>query len=110
PPPSRPGRRRSAHAATRSGPASDLHPECAREAHVSLDDVVHVGDAVAQHERALDAEAEGESGVPVRVDAGGGEHPAVDHAGAAELDPPGAAAGAAARVLALADPAAAVDL
>src|SRR6476620_799404 len=90
--------------------ASDLHPELRAEPHVSLNDVVHVAHPVAQHERALDAQAEGEAGVAVGVDAARGEHAAVDHAAAAHLDPARATAGAAVRVLAVADPAAAVDL
>src|SRR6476661_9096186 len=90
--------------------ASDLHPELRAEPHVSLNDVPHVAHPVAEHERALDAQAEREAGVPVGVDPARGQHPAVDHAAAAHLDPARAAAGAARGVLALADPAAAVDL
>src|SRR6478609_2462304 len=74
---------------------SDPHPELLREADVALDDLVHPLDPVAQLERPLDAEPEGEGGVDVRVDAAGAQHLAVDHAGAAQLDPAGAAAGAA---------------
>src|SRR5690606_11822852 len=47
---------------------SDHHPELLREAHVALDHVAHVLDAVAEHERALDAHAERERRVLVRVD------------------------------------------
>src|SRR5262245_13025315 len=42
---------------------SDLHSELLREADVALDHVAHVFDAVAEHERALNAHAEGEGGV-----------------------------------------------
>src|SRR5690606_7153327 len=59
------------------------------EAHVSLDHVAHVGDAVAQHESAFDAHTEREPGVDVRVDARGAQHVRVDHAAAAPFDPAG---------------------
>src|SRR3954452_24885794 len=44
--------------------------ELQREADVALDHVVHVSDAVAEHQGALDAHAKGEAGVDVRVDPG----------------------------------------
>src|SRR3954469_8396327 len=74
---------------------SDPHPELLREADVALDDLVHALHPVAQLQRPLDAEPEGEPGVDVRVDAAGAQHLSVDHAGATELDPAGATAGAA---------------
>src|SRR3954451_3503114 len=74
---------------------SDPHPELLREADVALDDLVHPLDPVAQLKGPLDAEPEGEPGVDVRVDAAGAQHLSVDHAGATELDPAGATAGAA---------------
>src|SRR6266545_3754081 len=50
---------------------SDLHPERAGEPGVALDHVAHVRHPVAEHERALDAHAEGEPGVLVGIDAAG---------------------------------------
>ena len=50
---------------------------------------------VAEHQRPVDAHAEREAGVALAVDAAGGQHPGVDHAAAAPLDPALAAAGAA---------------
>ncbi len=49
---------------------------------------------MAEHQHPLDAEPEGEAAVLLRVDAAGGEHPRVDHAAAAQLDPALAGAGA----------------
>ena len=46
------------------------------EAHVALDDVAHVGDVVAEHQRALDAHAEREAAVALGVDAAGDAAPA----------------------------------
>src|SRR5699024_2586759 len=77
---------------------SDLRPVVLGEADVALHDVVHVGHPVAQHEDALDAEAEGEALVLLRVHAHGAQHGGVDHAAAAHLDPAGAAADPAARI------------
>ena len=57
------------------------------EPHVALDHVAHVLDAVAEHQRALDAHAEREPAVALGVDAAGDQHPRVDHAAAAPLDP-----------------------
>ena len=83
------------------------------EADVALEHVAHVGDAVAEHQGAVDAHAEREAGVAVVVDAARGEHARVDHAAAAPLDPALALAGAAVvdgGVQAAADEAAQVDL
>ena len=54
-----------------TGRASDLHPEGRGEPDVALDHVAHVGDVVAEHQRALDAHAEREAGVALGVDAAG---------------------------------------
>src|SRR3954451_23626081 len=77
------------------GPASDLHPELAAEPHITLDHVPHVLDAVAKHQRPLQAHPERETGVPLGVDAAGLQHPRVHHPAAAPLDPALAATGAA---------------
>src|SRR5580765_8512324 len=53
--------------------------------------------------RTSDPQPEREPGVDVRVDAAGAQHLAVDHARAAELDPPRSATGPAGRVVAMAD-------
>src|SRR4029450_8344150 len=83
--------------------ASDLHAVVQAEPDVALDHVVHVLDPVAEHHGPLEAHAEGEPAVAVGVDAAGAQHVRVDHAAAAPLDPAGALAGAAVRVLAAAD-------
>ena len=67
------------------------HHKLFGETHVTFDQVVHVVDVAAQQERALHADAEGETGVDVRVDAGGLQHVRVHHAAAAPLEPAGAA-------------------
>src|SRR5450631_88218 len=59
--------------------------EC--EPHIAFDDVAHVATAVSRQQRAFDAHAEGEAGVPLRVDATGDQHPRVDHAAPAPFDP-----------------------
>src|SRR3954462_1027139 len=64
-----------------------LHSERRGEPDVALDDVAHVADAGAELQGALDAHAEREAGVFLRVDAAGGQHPRVDHPAAAPLDP-----------------------
>ena len=46
------------------------HHKLFGETHVTFDQVVHVVDVAAQQERALHADAEGETCVDVRVDAG----------------------------------------
>src|ERR1700744_6795288 len=66
---------------------SDLRPEGPAEPDVALGGVAAVGDPVADHERALDPQAEREAAVAVGVDAAGDEHPRVDHAAARDLDP-----------------------
>src|ERR1700735_4443732 len=50
---------------------SDLHPESPAEPHVAVVGVADLVDAVGEHQRPLDAEAEREPAVPVGVDAGG---------------------------------------
>src|ERR1700689_2131236 len=74
---------------------SDLHPEGPAEPDVAVVGVADLVDAVGEHQRALDAEPERETAVPVGVDAAGDEHPGVDHAAAGDLDPALAAADAA---------------
>src|SRR6266536_2623308 len=66
---------------------SALHSESAGEPRVTFDHVPHVADPVAELERALDAHAEREARVFLRVDPTGAQHPRVDHAAAAPLDP-----------------------
>src|SRR3712207_2816866 len=66
---------------------SGLRPERQREALVALVEVADVGDAVAEHQRAVQAHAEGEAGVALGIDAAGAQHGRVDHAAAAPLDP-----------------------
>ena len=92
---------------------SDLRSEGGGEADVALEQVAQVLDAVAEHQGPVDAHAEGEAGVALGVDAAGGQHPRVDHAAAAPLDPALALAGAAVstgRAQAAADEADQVDL
>src|SRR6478752_6833691 len=89
---------------------SDLQAELLGEAHVALDHVTHVSHSMAEHQRALDAHAEGERGVLLGVNAGGDEHIGVCHAAAADLDPAGAAARAACRIGAAAHEAAHIHL
>src|ERR1700744_2298490 len=66
---------------------SDLHPERPAEPHVPVVGVTDLVDAVREHQRPLDAEAEGEPAVTVRVDAAGHQDARVDHAAAGDLDP-----------------------
>src|SRR5580704_13866910 len=66
---------------------SDLHPESPAEPHVAVVGVADLVDAVGEHERPLDAKAEREPGVAVRVDAAGHQDPGIDHAAARDLDP-----------------------
>src|SRR5690606_19380735 len=82
----------------------DLRPVVLGEAAVALHHVPHVRDAVAQHEDALDAEAEGEALVLLGVDPGRAQHVRVDHAAAAHLDPAGTPADAAVRIGVVLDP------
>src|SRR5882757_7166236 len=71
---------------------SDLHPERPAEPHVPVIGVTDLVDAVREHQRPLDAQAEGEPAVAVRVDAAGHQDARVDHAAAGDLDPALAAA------------------
>src|SRR6185503_21264096 len=71
------------------------------------------GDVVAEHRHALDADAEGEAGVALGIDAGVLEDDGMDHAAAEDLDPSRVLAEAAASALAVglhAEDAADVDL
>src|SRR5690554_4494392 len=70
---------------------SDHSLELQREARVALDDVVHVGDAVAQHQGALEAHAEREARVLLGVHPARAQHVGVDHAATTPLDPAGTA-------------------
>src|SRR6185503_13150666 len=95
--------------------ASDVAPERDGEPHVALHHVAHVLDPVPEHQRALDPHPEREAGVAVRVDAAGDQHPGVDDAATAPLDPALTGAGAARPVgvadrLAVADEALEVEL
>src|SRR5690349_12761305 len=65
--------------------------EGAAEPDVALDHVAHVGEAVAELQGALEAHAEREARVDVRVDPGRPQHVRVDHAAATPLDPAGPA-------------------
>ena len=55
--------------------------------HVVLIQFADVGDSVAAGADALDAEAEGETGVLLGVVADGAKHVGIDHARPAHLDP-----------------------
>src|SRR5580700_9380559 len=66
---------------------SDLHPERPAEPHVALGSLPDVGQPVADHQAALDAEAEREPAIPVGVDTARHQDPRVDHAAAGDLDP-----------------------
>src|SRR3546814_16308220 len=57
------------------------------ETDVALEHVAEVLDAVAEHQGAVDAHAEGEAGVGLRVDAAGDEDARVHDSTAAPLDP-----------------------
>src|SRR4051795_12393268 len=71
--------------------ASGADSERQRETDVTFDHVAHVGDAVAELQRALHAHTEGEAGVNLRVDAAGAQHIRIDHSAATPLDEAGAA-------------------
>ena len=92
---SMPGRQVDVLGQPGDGCLHDFHPEGGGEPDVALDDVAHVRDVVAEHQRPLDAHAEREPAVALGVDAAGGQHARVDHAAAAPLDPALAAARAA---------------
>src|SRR5512140_3040156 len=64
-----------------------------QEAHVVLEERAQVGDAITQHRQALDAHAEGKTGVALRVDAAVGQHGGMDHAAAEYFEPARAAVG-----------------
>src|SRR5262252_6486754 len=91
--------------ARRARPTRPTRPsrELPQEADIVLVEQFHVGDAVAEHGHALDAEAEGEASVLLAVVAHVGEDARVDHAAAAQLDPAGALAQAAASGLSAAE-------
>src|SRR5690242_13110687 len=78
------------------------------EAHVPVEEVGDVVDAVLEHRHAVDAPAEGEAGVLLAVVLHVAEDFRIDHAGAADLDPAGLLARAAA--LAAAEHAGEIDL
>src|SRR6185436_13739576 len=79
-----------------------------KKSQVVLVEQPDVLDLIFEDRDALDADAEGEAGVALRVVPDGLEHRGMDHAAAAELDPPGLFAHRAALAVAL--PAAQVDL
>src|SRR6478752_10365904 len=79
--------------------SSEFRSECRGEADVALEELAQVLDPLAEHQRAVDAHAEGEAGVALGVDPTGSQHPRVDDAAAAPLDPALAAAGAAGRAV-----------
>src|SRR3712207_116306 len=76
----------------RCGARSLLDSERRSETDVALGEVPHVADGGAELQGPLDAHAEREAGVLLRVDAAGDQHPWVDHPAAAPLDPAGAVA------------------
>src|SRR5262245_53262432 len=82
--------------------------ELVEEPHVVLDEEREIVDPEAHHRDPVDPEPEGEAGVALGIDADRLENGGMNHAGAAELEPPGLLAGAAA--LAEADPARDVEL
>src|SRR5690606_21176836 len=65
--------------------------ELAQEAHVVVEETAQVVHAVAQHREPLDADAEGEAGVALRVDPDVAQHAGMDHAAAQHLEPAGRA-------------------
>src|SRR5215211_6094257 len=106
---------RSSQLVDRGATASLLEPpgpplDAGQPADVVVGQGAQVGQAGAEHERPLDAGPGGEAGDLVGVVAAGPEHVGVDHAGAEQLDPALAAAGAAAGPGAAADEAGHVDL
>src|SRR5882757_3819645 len=72
-------------------PRSAVHAECAGEPHVTLGQVAHVRQPVAELQGAFQAHAEREAGVPLSVHPAGPEHVRVDHAAATPLHPARAA-------------------
>src|SRR5690606_29254323 len=59
----------------------------AEETRVVLEEAAQIADTVTQHRKALDADAERETGVALRVDATGAQHVRVHHAAAQHLQP-----------------------
>src|SRR4051794_31417664 len=87
--------------------------ELPQEADIALEHGAKIRDLIQEHRDALDSHAEGEAGQIPRAAAVAGhfEKPAMDHAGAQDLEPARAFADfAAARALALAEKAAHIDL
>src|SRR5207244_4439703 len=90
-----------------------VRSELREEAGIVLEHETDVGDVVPEHRDTLDADAEGEAGVALGIDAGVFEDDRVDHPAAEDLDPTGvlAEAAPAARAIGLrAEDAADVDL
>src|SRR5919205_3159140 len=71
----------------RCGARSLVDSERRGEPDVALGEVPHVADGGAELQGPLDAHAEREAGVLLRVDAAGDQHPRVDHPAAAPLHP-----------------------
>src|SRR5690606_8018750 len=67
--------------------------ELPQEAAVVFEEAAQVVDAVAQHGQAFNAQAEGEAGVALGVDADVAQHVRMHHAAAQHLQPAGAAVG-----------------
>src|SRR6185312_13477307 len=63
--------------------------ELLEETQVVLEERAQIGNTVAQHREALHAEAEGEAGVALRVDAAVPQHVRMDHAAAEHFQPAG---------------------
>ena len=63
--------------------------ELLEELQIILEHQTNVVDAVLQHGDTLDADAEGEAGVLIRIDVAVFQHLAVDNAAAQNLDPAG---------------------
>src|SRR4051812_40117000 len=82
-------------AGRRLGARSPVGAERRGESHVALEEGAQVARTAAEHERPVDAHAEGETPVALGVDPTSGEHPRVDHAAAAPFDPALAATGTA---------------
>ena len=66
-----------------------LNTERLREAHVALNHVAHIRQAIAELQRALNAHTEGEALVLIRINANRAQNVRVDHAAATPLDPAG---------------------
>src|SRR3546814_6274554 len=72
-----------------------LAPSCEllQEPHVVVEERTQVVDTVTQHREALDAEAEGETAVLLRVDADVAQYARMDHAAAQPFQPTGRTVG-----------------